>query len=58
MAKLNKIVDTKAAVLGVSPEILSPRGELKSLAMGRRDAHALGGWRRREIGDALLEALG
>jgi len=58
IAKLNEIVDAKAGSLGVSAEILCPRGELKSLAMGRRDVPALGGWRRKEIGDALLEALG
>jgi ribonuclease D len=55
--RLAKIVDARAAELEVSAELLAPRGELKALAMGRRDTHALGGWRRREIGDRLLEAL-
>jgi hypothetical protein len=42
----------------VSPEILAPRGELKALAMGKRDSHALTGWRRQEIGTRLLELIG
>jgi ribonuclease D len=58
ITKLNELVDAKAGDLGVSAEILCPRGELKSLAMGRRDVPALGGWRRKEIGEALLEVLG
>jgi ribonuclease D len=56
--RLAKIVDARAAELKVSAEILAPRGELKALAMGRRDSHALSGWRREEIGSRLLEALG
>jgi ribonuclease D len=56
--ELGKIVDARAAELGVSPEILSPRGELKALALGRRDVHALTGWRRTEIGERLLARLG
>ena len=30
----------RAADLGISAEVLAPRGELKALAMGRRDTHA------------------
>ena len=41
----------------ISAEVLAPRGELKALAMGRRDTHALKGWRRAEIGERLLAAL-
>jgi hypothetical protein len=41
----------------VSAEVLAPRGELKALAMGRRDTHALGGWRLQEIGARLLAAI-
>jgi ribonuclease D len=52
--RLAQIVDARAAVLGVSAEILAPRGDLKALALGRRDVHALTGWRRAEIGEALL----
>jgi ribonuclease D len=56
-ARLGKLVDARAAELRVSPELLAPRGELKALALGRRDTHALGGWRRAEIGARLLETL-
>ena len=56
--RLGKIVDSRAAELEVSAEILAPRGELKALAMGKRDAHALTGWRLEEIGTRLLEAIG
>jgi ribonuclease D len=55
--RLIKIVDARAAELQVSAEVLAPRGELKALAMGKRDTHALGGWRRQEIGTRLLAAL-
>jgi ribonuclease D len=55
--RLAKIVDARAAELHVSAELLAPRGELKALAMGKRDSHALEGWRRREIGELLLENL-
>ncbi len=61
--RLGKIVDARAAELKVSAEILAPRGELKALALGTRggalrEAHALTGWRREEIGTRLLEAIG
>jgi ribonuclease D len=55
--RLAKIVDTRAAQLEVSAELLAPRGELKALAMGKRDTHALAGWRREEIGERLLDKL-
>jgi|HubBroStandDraft_1064217.scaffolds.fasta_scaffold00072_6 ribonuclease D len=55
--RLVKIVDGRAAELGISAEILAPRGEIKALAMGKRDSHALSGWRREEIGSRLLEAI-
>jgi ribonuclease D len=55
--RLAKIVDARAAELDVSAELLAPRGELKALAMGKRDTHALAGWRREEIGETLLGAL-
>jgi len=54
---LSKIVDARAAELQLSAEVLAPRGELKALAMGERDAPSLEGWRRGEIGGRLLEAL-
>jgi ribonuclease D len=60
--RLGKIVDARAAELGLSAEILAPRGELKALAMSARapelrESHALTGWRRQEIGTRLLEAI-
>ena len=57
LERLVKIVDARAADLSLSAEVLAPRGELKSLAMGNRDSHALSGWRKQEIGDLLLRAL-
>jgi ribonuclease D len=56
--RLASIVDARAAALGVSAEILAPRGELKALAMGNLGVQALKGWRQAEIGNALLETLG
>jgi ribonuclease D len=55
--RLIKIVDARATELQVSAEVLAPRGELKALAMGKRETHALKGWRRGEIGTRLLEAI-
>ena len=57
LERLAKIVDKRAAALQVSAEILAPRAELKALAMGRRESHALSGWRRAEIGESLLAAI-
>jgi len=50
------LVDARAAELGVSAEILAPRGEIKAFAMGERNSQSLSGWRRKEIGEKLLEA--
>jgi ribonuclease D len=55
--KLAKIVDARAAELQISAEVLAPRGELKSLAMGKRESHAMTGWRQAEIGARLQAAL-
>jgi ribonuclease D len=55
--RLAKIVDARAAELKLSAEVLAPRGELKALAMGKRDTHALSGWRSEEIGTRLQSAL-
>jgi ribonuclease D len=55
--RLAKIVDARATELQISPEVLAPRGELKSLALGKRETHALTGWRLEEIGKRLLAAL-
>jgi ribonuclease D len=57
LERLGKIVDARAAELSLSAEVLAPRGELKALAMGSRETHALTGWRKQEIGARLLEAL-
>jgi ribonuclease D len=56
--RLARVVDAHAAALAISSEILATRGELKTLAMGSRDVAALKGWRRAEIGEKLLAALG
>jgi ribonuclease D len=58
MERLAKTVDARAAELKLSAEVLAPRGELKALAMGQRQAHSLTGWRRQEIGERLLQQLG
>ena len=55
--RLNKVVDARAAELQVSAEVLAPRGELKALAMGKRDIAGPPGWRREEIGDRCLTAM-
>ncbi|MDB6097732.1 MAG: ribonuclease [Gammaproteobacteria bacterium] len=57
LERLIKTADARAAELQVSAEVLAPRGELKALAMGKRDTHALTGWRRQEIGTRLVETL-
>jgi ribonuclease D len=56
--RLGKIVDARASELQISAEVLAPRAELKALAMGGRESHALTGWRREEIGTRLLDAIG
>jgi ribonuclease D len=58
MDRLYGVVDARAAELAISAEVLAPRGELKALAMGKRDSGALSGWRREEIGTSLLNAIG
>jgi len=57
LERLIKIADARAVELQVSAEVLAPRGELKALAMGKRDTHALTGWRKQEIGERLLAVL-
>jgi ribonuclease D len=56
--RLGKIVDLRALQLQISAEVLAPRAEIKALAMGNRESHALTGWRREEIGTRLLDAIG
>ncbi|HMK84610.1 MAG TPA: ribonuclease D [Steroidobacteraceae bacterium] len=55
--RLTRVLESRASELGVSPEILAPRAELKALAMGQRNSASLTGWRRQEIGQRLLGAL-
>ncbi len=61
--RLAQVLDRRAADLGVSPEILATRGELKSMVMSSKplqtmDTQALRGWRREQIGESLLKAIG
>ncbi|HEY2686568.1 MAG TPA: ribonuclease D [Steroidobacteraceae bacterium] len=55
--RLNKVVDARAKELQLSSEVLAPRGEIKSIALGNRTSPALSGWRADEIGTRLLAAL-
>ncbi len=57
LEKLADCVQRRAAALGISAEILAPRGELKALALGERDTACLRGWRREVIGAELLANL-
>ncbi|MFI4891351.1 MAG: ribonuclease D [Steroidobacterales bacterium] len=57
LEKLGKLVQHRAAELGISAEILAPRGELKALALGDRDTACLRGWRRDVVGAELLAGL-
>jgi ribonuclease D len=55
--RLARQVDALAGELGISAEILAPRGELKALAQGERDTACLHGWRREVVGAGLLASL-
>jgi ribonuclease D len=55
--RLARIVELRARELDVSAELLAPRGELKSLALGKLQVPVLTGWRRAVIGDSLVAAL-
>ena len=60
--RLAGIVDARARELDVNAEILAPRGELRAMVMATGDRSELDlpsfrGWRRAEIGEALLAAL-
>ena len=57
LEKLGRIVDARAAALGISAEVLAPRGELKAMATGSRATDCTRGWRREVIGAELLAAL-
>jgi ribonuclease D len=53
---LSAIVQNKAAVLDLAPELLSTRRELESIARGETTAEVLQGWRRTVLGADLLAA--
>jgi ribonuclease D len=55
--KLSAIVRATAKELELAPELLATRKELNGLLRGRRDVRSLSGWRRKVIGERLLEAL-
>jgi len=55
--RLSQIVDSRAAELSVSSEVLATRGELKAMVMNGGETSALRGWRRAEIGERLLAEL-
>lgn len=55
--KLARIVDARAAALAINAEVLAPRGELKSMALGNQATGCTVGWRREVIGTELLAAL-
>lgn len=60
---LARRVDERARALGISPEILATRGELRTLAMNETlraspGLPCLRGWRRDQIGNELLAMLG
>lgn len=57
--QLSAVVQARAAALNVPPSLLAPRHELERLVREGEAARvtALTGWRRAEIGEALLAAL-
>ncbi len=60
--RLARVVDERARALGMSAEILAPRGELRTLALSDADPAtlelpSLRGWRRAQIGEELLATL-
>jgi ribonuclease D len=55
--RLSAGLQTAAAELGLSPEILATRRDLERLAAGERDVPFLAGWRRAAVGDRLLKEL-
>ncbi|MBS0398504.1 MAG: ribonuclease D [Proteobacteria bacterium] len=61
--RLARMVDERARALGISPEILATRGELRALVMHETKRSSpqmpcLRGWRREQIGNDLLAMLG
>ncbi len=57
LKRLSAALQTVAAELGLSPEVLAIRRDLERLAAGERDVPFLSGWRRAAVGDRLLKEL-
>lgn len=57
LARLARELDAHAGELGLSPEVLATRAELRALVAGERALPVLTGWRREVVGLALLAAL-
>ncbi len=55
--RMARVLDSRAAELGVSAEVLATRGQIKALATGTQAIGALAGWRRAVIGERLLAVL-
>ncbi len=55
---LQKTVSARAHELGIAAEVLAPRRELSAALEGERELRVLRGWRREQVGDAILEVLG
>jgi len=56
--RLSGIVRGTADELGVAPELLATRKDVAGILNGCDTVRALGGWRRKVIGEALLTAAG
>lgn len=56
--RLAELTREAASDTGISAEVLAPRRELERLAAGARDVAVIAGWRRKVVGEALLNALG
>lgn len=55
--KMQKVVSDTAAALDLAAEIIAPRKELSAAMLGDRDLRVFRGWRRKQIGERLLEIL-
>jgi ribonuclease D len=58
LQKLRRLVDARAAELGLAPELLARKRDLEALLLGGELPPSLAsGWRREIIGEALLDQL-
>ena len=55
--RMVRVLDARAAELGLRAEVLATRAQIRSLATGAREVGALAGWRRAVIGERLLAVL-